>query len=61
MQDKTIESRGIRITGLMQGNMQYMKFLYDWFAGYKDSLLKQITCAKFQKAIILPLAWLFIL
>jgi hypothetical protein len=38
-----------------------MKFLYEWFAGYKDSCLKQITCAKCWKAIILPLAWLFIL
>ena len=45
-------------TGLMQGNVRYMKFLYVWFARCKDSRLKQITCAKFQKAIILPLGWL---
>ena len=46
VEDRTIESRGARITGLMQDNVRYMKFLYEWFAGYKDSRLKQISCAK---------------
>ena len=39
VQGKIIESRGIRITGLMQGNVRYMQFSYEWFARSKDSCL----------------------